>query len=213
MPDFLLEIGTEELPASFVDSAIAQWQTTIPQSLTDQQLAAAKVQLYGTPRRLAVLLTALPACQPDRQEEVKGPPAQAAFKDGQPTKAAAGFARKQGIKLEQIEIRSTDKGDFVFATKQIVGQPAATILTPLALTWLTGLEGKRFMRWSDGELRFPRPIRWLVALLDDQVLPLELVNGSVTLRSDRQSRGHRVLHPDPRTDSPSYGLRCEPASR
>ncbi len=197
MPDFLLEIGTEELPASFADSAIAQWQAAIPASLAERDLPADRLQIFATPRRLAVLATGLPARQPDRQEEVKGPPAQAAFQDGQPTKAAEGFARKQGVAVEQLEVRPTEKGDFVFATKKTVGQATAEILPPLALAWLNGLEGKRFMRWGNGDFRFPRPIRWLVALLDDAVLPLELVNGATVLQSDRQSRGHRVLHPEP----------------
>jgi len=197
MPDFLWEIGTEELPADFLDSALAQWQRTIPASLEGANLAPRRLDLYATPRRLAVLATGLPERQPDRREEVKGPPAQAAFRNGQPTQVAEGFARRQGVAVEDLEIRSTDKGDFVFAIQQVVGQPAAALLPGLALEWLTSLKGKRFMRWGDGDLRFPRPIRWLVALLDAEVLPVELVNGSMVLRSDRYSRGHRVLHPDP----------------
>jgi glycyl-tRNA synthetase beta chain len=197
MATFLLEVGTEELPASFVSDAIAQWQARIPKSLAELSLTTEAVEVYGTPRRLAVLLRGLPLQQPDQQEEVKGPPAQAAFKDGQPTKAAIGFAQKQGVELDALEVRPTEKGDFVFVRKVIVGRPTAEILPELIQQWITGLEGKRFMRWGDGDLRFPRPIRWLVVLLDDAVLPLEIVNGSEVQRSDRQSWGHRVLHPEP----------------
>ncbi|HEY9653781.1 MAG TPA: glycine--tRNA ligase subunit beta, partial [Coleofasciculaceae cyanobacterium] len=196
MPTFLLEVGTEELPADFVASAIAQWQSRLPKTLDEQFLTPESIEVYGTPRRLAVLITGLPAQQPNREEEVKGPPASAAFKDGKPTKAAEGFARKQGVELDTLEVRDTDKGEFVFVLKKIAGRPASEILTELIPQWITGLEGKRFMRWADGDLRFSRPIRWLVALLDDAVLPLELVNGSETIKSDRISRGHRVLHPE-----------------
>lgn len=196
MSDFLLEVGTEELPADFVSSAIAQWQTKIPQSLSEEFITPSAVEVYATPRRLAVLIKDLPQRQPDREEEIKGPPAKAAFKDGQPTKAAEGFARKQGIAVTDLQIRDTPKGEFVFVRKQIDGRAITEILQELCPQWITGLEGKRFMRWGDGELRFPRPIRWLVALLDGDILPLELINGSETIESDRISRGHRVLHPE-----------------
>ncbi|HAJ57955.1 MAG TPA: glycine--tRNA ligase subunit beta [Cyanobacteria bacterium UBA8543] len=197
MHQFLLEVGTEELPASFVASAIAQWQSRLPKTLEEQLLTPEAIEIYGTPRRLGVLITGLPEQQPDREEEVKGPPASAAFKDGKPTQAAAGFARKQGVELDALSVRDTDKGQFVFAVKKTAGRPASEILTELIPQWIFRLEGKRFMRWGDGDLRFSRPICWLVALLDDAVLPIELVNGSETIKSDRISQAHRVLHPQP----------------
>jgi glycyl-tRNA synthetase beta chain len=193
---FLLEVGTEELPADFVDSAIAQWKTRISQSLGEQFLTPQGIEVYGTPRRLAVLIQGLPTQQADREEEIKGPPAQAAFKDGKPTKAAEGFANKQGVSLKDLEIRDTDKGQFVFVQKKISGRATQEILSELISQWISGLEGRRFMRWGDGDLRFPRPIRWLVALLDQSILPLELVNGSTNIQSDRFSQGHRILHPN-----------------
>jgi glycyl-tRNA synthetase beta chain len=196
MPGFLLEVGTEELPASFLSDAIVQWRSRIPQSLAANSLTSASVEIYGTPRRLAVLIKGLPSQQPDREEEIKGPPAQAAFKDGKPTPAAAGFAKKQGVELDALEIRPTDKGDFVFVQKTTLGRPVAEILTELVPQWIFGLEGKRLMRWSDGEVRFSRPIRWLVALLDEAILPIELVNNSEIIKSGRISQGHRVLHPE-----------------
>lgn len=195
MPSFLLEVGTEELPASFVGSAIQQWQTLIPKSLSEQYLTSEAIHVYGTPRRLAVLIEGLPAQQADRIEEIKGPPAAAAFKDGQPTKAAEGFARKQGVSLEALEVRPTDKGDFVFVQQSIPGRATADILKELVPAWILGLEGKRFMRWGDGDIKFSRPIAWLVTLLDDAVLPVELVNGSERINSDRISQGHRILTP------------------
>ena len=197
MPAFLLEVGTEELPAGFLSDAIVQWKSRIPESLKTHNLPNAAVEVYGTPRRLAVLITGLPSQQADREEEIKGPPAQAAFKDGQPTKAAIGFATKQGVDISALEIRPTDKGDFVFVNKQIPGRPIADILTELVPQWVWNLEGKRLMRWGHGDGRFSRPIRWLVTLLDGEILPLQLENGAKVVKSNRISRTHRVLHPEP----------------
>ena len=195
MATFLLEVGTEELPASFVSSALEQWRSRIPASLTEHFLTSETVELYGTPRRLVALIKGLPDRQPDREEAIKGPAAQAAFKDGKPTKAAEGFARSRGVSVEQLEIRSTDKGDFVFIQQKIPGRTTAELLIELVPQWIFNLEGKRFMRWSDGELRFPRPLRWLVSLLDAAVLPITITNGSENISSERLSQGHRVLHP------------------
>ena len=199
MSTFLLEVGTEELPAKFVGDAIQQWQSLIPKSLSEQYLTNNSINVYGTPRRLAVLIQGLPAQQPDRVEEIKGPPAAAAFKDGQPTKAAEGFARKQGVALEALEVRPTDKGDFVFVKQSIPGRATADILKELVPQWIFKLEGKRLMRWGDGDVRFSRPIVWLVTLLDDVVLPVEIENGSEIIKSDRITQTHRVLHPEPVT--------------
>ena len=195
MAAFLLELGTEELPASFVCDSAQQWQRLVPATLGEQFLTNESIHVYATPRRLAVLVKGLPVQQLDREEEVKGPPASSAFKDGKPTKAAEGFAKKQGVEIEALEIRATDKGDFVFVLKKIPGRMTADILAELVPLWISKLEGKRFMRWADGDLKFPRPIRSIVALLDDTVLPITLVSGSDTVKSDRISQAHRVLHP------------------
>ena len=197
MANFLLELGTEELPASFVRSSAQQWQRLVPATLAEQSLTNDSINVYATPRRLAVLVKGLPVQQLDREEEVKGPPASSAFKDGKPTKAAEGFAKKQGVEIDALEVRATDKGDFVFVLKKIPGQMTADILAQLVPQWINKLEGKRFMRWADGDLKFPRPIRSMVALLDDTVLPITLVSGSDTVKSDRISQGHRVLHTPP----------------
>ena len=196
MATFLLEVGTEELPASFVSQALAQWKAKVPGELKEHFLEADNLSFYGTPRRLAMLIEGLPERQPDREEEAKGPPAKAAFKEGKPTKAATGFAASRGVGVEDLEIRDTGKGEFVFVQQKIAGQPTAEILQACVPDWILGLEGNRFMRWGDGELRFPRPIRWLVTLLDGELLPVTLENGSEVTQSDRTSRGHRVLHPD-----------------
>ena len=197
MANFLLELGTEELPASFVKDSAQQWQRLVPTTLSEQFLTNESIHVYATPRRLAVLIKGLPVQQLDREEEVKGPPASSAFKDGKPTKAAEGFAKKQGVEIDALEVRATDKGDFVFVLKKIPGRMSADILAELVPLWISKLEGKRFMRWADGDLKFPRPIRSIVALLDDTVLQITLVSGSDTIKSDRISQGHRVLHTPP----------------
>ncbi|MFM2431157.1 MAG: hypothetical protein RLZZ511_2370 [Cyanobacteriota bacterium] len=205
MASFLLEVGTEELPARFVDEALAQWRSRLPQWLAEQRLfdadqAATAVQLYGTPRRLAIVIQGLPTQQADIEEEIKGPPTKSAFKDGVPTPAATGFAQKQGVRVEDFEIRPTDKGDFIFVRKTLKGRPVAELLAELVPSLITGLEGKRLMRWGNGDVKFSRPVRWLVTLLDDQVLPVTFSNGAEAVyQSDRISAGHRVLHPAPVT--------------
>ncbi|MEM1242978.1 MAG: glycine--tRNA ligase subunit beta, partial [Cyanobacteria bacterium P01_H01_bin.26] len=199
MATFLLEVGTEDLPASFVGDALDQWKAKIPAALEEQLLSPESIEFYGTPRRLAVVLNGLPERQPDREEEARGPSVKAAFRSGKPTKAAAGFARSRGVSVDAFEIRETKKGEFVFVTQKITGRAATEILSELIPQWILGLEGKRFMRWGDGDLKFPRPVRWLVTLMDDRVLPITLTNGSEVCVSDRISEGHRVLHPEPLT--------------
>ena len=197
MPSFLLEVGTEDLPASFVADALKQWGRKIPKSFADLQLNPTSLQFYGTPRRLAVLVKGLPLQQADQTEEVKGPSVQAAFKDGEPTKAAQGFAQKQGVSVADFEVRSTEKGEFIFITKRLAGRPVSDLLTELIPSWVMGLEGKRLMRWGDGDVKFSRPLQWLVAMLDGSVLPITLSNGAeASYKSDRISAGHRVLHPE-----------------
>jgi glycyl-tRNA synthetase beta chain len=197
MSNFLLEVGTEDLPAGFVSDAIRQWETMIPASLAAEALTHDRVQVYATPRRLSVMITNLPDRQIDREEEIKGPPAAAAYKDGQPTPAALGFAKKQGVEASSLGLRMTDKGEFIFITKSIPGRDPREILTELIPHWIFKLEGKRMMRWANGELKFSRPIRWLIALWNEAILPIEITNNEDTVKSDRISRAHRVLHPEP----------------
>jgi glycyl-tRNA synthetase beta chain len=197
MATFLLEVGTEELPAQFVASALEQWRSRIPADLTTHVLTSEHIEFFGTPRRLAVLVHGLPDQQPQQTEDVKGPSAQAAFKDGQATPAALGFARKQGVDVADFELRPTDKGEFVFIRKVTEGRKTPDVLAELIPQWIFGLEGKRFMRWADGDLRFSRPVRWLVSLWDDQILPIQIENEPTIVKGDRHSQGHRVLHPNP----------------
>ncbi|MFN3361096.1 MAG: glycine--tRNA ligase subunit beta [Pseudanabaenaceae cyanobacterium] len=189
MATYLLEVGTEELPASFVAEALAQWQDRIPPSLQEQNLYYSHIAVYGTPRRLAVVVEGLPAQQPDQVQEIKGPAVASAYSQGEPTKALLGFLRSKGLQLSDLYTQTTDKGEFVFAKQKISGKATREILPPLAASWILKLEGKRLMRWGNRELKFPRPIRWLVSLWDEEVLPLQLED----ITADRITYGHRVL--------------------
>ena len=192
---FLLEIGTEELPADFARLALPQLEQLVSRDLTEARLGHGAIRCTSTPRRLALLVSDLEASTPDLEEDRKGPPAAQAFKDGVPTKAAEGFARRCGIPAEQLEVRETPKGPFVFARVLEQGRPAAELLAAWIPQWINALQGRRFMRWGSGESRFSRPVRWLVALLDDQVVPVRLEGSDPEVNSGNSSRGHR-LHGD-----------------
>ena len=192
MATFLLEIGTEELPADFVRSALPQLEALVRRDLADLHLSHGTVRSLGTPRRLAIQVEQLSEQQEDRVEERKGPPAGQAFVDGRPTAAAEGFARRCGIDPAQLEVRQTTKGPFVFALCRQVGRPTSELLEEKAPCWIQELQGRRFMRWGEGAIRFSRPVRWLVALLDDQQLDLHLEGSDPPLRSGQLSRGHRL---------------------
>jgi glycyl-tRNA synthetase beta chain len=196
MAFFLLEIGTEELPADFARLALPQLEDQVRKDLLHSGLSVDRLQVTSTPRRLAVLVEGLPARQADLEEEHKGPPAQQAFRDGVPTPAAEGFARRCGLPVEQLEVRETPKGPFVFGCTRQPGRATAEVLAELIPGWIWGLQGRRFMRWGEGESRFSRPVRWLVALLDEDIIPVDLPGCDPPIRSGRMSRGHR-RNPEP----------------
>ena len=196
MATFLLEIGTEELPADFARLAPPQLKERVAADLRESRLGFTSLHATSTPRRLALSVEGLTNRQSDLAEERKGPPAAQAFCDGEPTKAAIGFARRCGVEIEQLQIRDTPKGPFVFARTLEVGQAAEVVLPSLIPAWIWSVQGRRFMRWGEGEGRFSRPLRWLVVLLDSKVIPVELASCDPPLRSDRFSRGHR-LEPAP----------------
>ncbi len=171
---FLLEIGVEELPAADVDSALEQLRQRVPSFLKDLSLEHGAVRVEATPRRLAVLVEALQSNQQDREELVKGPPAERAFDaSGQPTPAAQGFARKNGIDPAQLDVRELDGGKYVFAVVQHTGRPAAEVLLENLPRWVESIRFEKSMRWNDSGVSFSRPIRWLVALLGGTVIPFE----------------------------------------
>jgi glycyl-tRNA synthetase beta chain len=193
---FLLEIGTEELPADFARQAPEQLAGLIAADLGTLRLTPSLVRPFGTPRRLAVLAEGLPARQPALEEEHKGPPAAAAYAEGVPTRAAEGFARRCGVAVADLEVRQTARGPFVFARSRQEGRSTPELLAEAVPGWISALQGRRFMRWGDGEQRFSRPVRWLVALLDGEVIPLTLPGCDPVIESARLSRGHR-LHDGP----------------
>ena len=192
---FLLEIGTEELPADFACQSLDQLKVVVEKDLNDQRLHHGDVHVTGTPRRLVVRVDALVDRQPDLTEERKGPPASQAFKDGVPTQAAIGFAKRCGVPPESLEIRDSPKGPCVFATVHTAGQASTDLLQTMIPAWINALQGRRFMRWGIGNQRFSRPIRWLVALLGSSLVPVEMNDADPPLCSGRTSRGHR-LHSD-----------------
>jgi len=191
---FLLEIGTEELPADFARLALPQLEQLVRSDLGEARLACEGIRCTSTPRRLAVILDGLAAAAADARDERKGPPAAQAFREGRPSEAALGFAKRCGVEPSALAVRDTPKGPFVFATVLERGRPAEALLQELVPRWIAALQGRRFMRWGSGELRFSRPVRWLVALLDASVVPLTLQGCEPQVRAGRSSRGHRLVH-------------------
>ena len=192
---FLLEIGTEELPADFVRQALDQLQQRVSRDLREARLRHGAVSVCGTPRRLVVSVADLEDRQPDLEEDRKGPPVAQAFKDGIPGPAAIGFAKRCGVDPSALEQRDTPKGPCVFATVLTPGQACVELLQGLIPQWIDALQGRRFMRWGTGAQRFSRPIRWLLALKGSEVIPVVLGGADPEVRSDRFSRAHR-LHGD-----------------
>lgn len=193
MSTFLLEIGTEELPADFARLALPQLEQLVARDLAEARLAHGTVQCTSTPRRLVVQVQDLAAAAPDLEEDRKGPPAAQAFKDGMPAPAAVGFAKRCGIAPEELEIRDTPKGPFVFARVLEKGRPASALLSEWIPQWIAALQGRRFMRWGAGESRFSRPVRWLVAMLDADVVPVTLEGSDPEVQAAAVSRGHRLM--------------------
>lgn len=188
--DLLYEIGVEEIPASFVLPALEQLEAGLRDGLAKLRLDCGDIRTYGTPRRLAVTVQGVSERQPDIERETKGPPSDKAFDaGGQPTRAAEGFAAKCGVTVEALELRDTDKGSWVFAKSLERGDPAEAVLPGLLEAVTVGLSFPKTMRWADLDLRFARPIRWLVALLGDRVLDLEIAG----VKAGSATRGHRVL--------------------
>ncbi len=196
---FVFEIGVEEIPATVVLPALEQLRDGLQTALERARLGFNAVRAVGTPRRLVVVVDGLAERQEDAVVEHKGPPAAQAFdENGNPTKAALGFAKARGVAVEDLEVRETDRGKFVFARVVQPGRPAAEVLCEILPPLVSGLSFPKTMRWGDGDFRFCRPIRWLLALLGDQVVPVELAD----LRADRFTHGHRCRG-NPRLSVPS----------
>jgi glycyl-tRNA synthetase len=187
---FLLEIGTEELPADDLDSALAQLRVAMPEMLDQVHLAYDSLRVVGTPRRQAVLLYGLAPSQPDRTAEIQGPPAKVAFDaQGEPTRAAEGFARKQGVPVSALRIVTEGDRSYVVATKTEAGRPAIQVLAEELPDLIDGLRFPKTMRWNQTNVSFSRPLRWLVSLVGEGVLPFAYAG----VDSGRTTRGLRPL--------------------
>ncbi|MCJ7738364.1 MAG: glycine--tRNA ligase subunit beta, partial [Anaerolineae bacterium] len=184
----LLEIGTEELPATDVSSAVSQLERIIPDSLNQVRLSFSDMHVFGTPRRLVVVVDDLAPRQKSIEQTVRGPSAQVAFDaTGNPTRAAQGFARKHGIQVEELQIQQVNGAEYVVVIKREEGQSAVDILPGLLKTAIAGLRFPKSMRWNQTGIAFSRPLRWLVALLGDSVVPFDYAGVS----SGRVTRGSR----------------------
>ena len=193
MPDFLLEIGCEEIPARMIEGASQELQDRLNGLLKRERLEpAGAITHLDTPRRLAVLAPGIPTAQPDVTEQVTGPSSQVAFKDGQPTPAAHAFARKVGVDVGNLERLTTPKGEYLAATVTRKGRAAAEILAETLPKEIAALYWPKNMYWRKRGEVFVRPVRWLVAMLDEQVVPLELFG----IAAGKISRGHRIIGGD-----------------
>ena len=181
---FLLEIGVEELPAGDVDAAHEQLTKRVPALLDELRLDHGGIRVFATPRRLAVSIDSLAPNQPDRQDLVKGPPADKAFdKDGVALPAAMGFAKKNNVNTKDLEIREEGGGKYVFAVVKQKGRPAPEVLAEALPKLIESLKFDKSMRWNESDAAFSRPIRWYVALLGDRMISFEyagVVSGSVS---------------------------------
>lgn len=194
MNTFLFEIGTEELPAGEVPRAMDALEAHFRKAIEAAGLPTGDIRVLTTPRRLAVTVSEVAAKAPDTEETVTGPPASVAWTaDGELSKAALGFAKKQGLDPAQLQRVTTARGEYAQAQVLREGRSATDVLAEAASTSIDAIPWKRKMRWGWGDMAFVRPIHWLVALLGEQVLPVHY--GS--LQSGRTTRGHRFMAPEP----------------
>ena len=187
MEKLLFEIGTEEIPAKFMPGILAQLQELAEKKMAELRIPFEAVKVYGTPRRMTFIASGVAETQADSTVEAKGPSAKIAFVNGEPSKAALGFARGQGVDVKELVVRD----NYVYAVKHLAGAAVKDLLPDLLLDILTSLNFPKNMRWADHEFRFVRPIRWLVALFGTEVIPVEITG----VKSGKFSRGHRFLRP------------------
>lgn len=191
--ELLFEIGTEEIPAGFLSKAVVDMEEIISKSLAEKRIAASGIRCLATPRRLLLTIANLAPKQEDQTIEKLGPAKRAAFdENGQPTKAAQGFARGQGLEVSQLETIVTEKGEYLGARKTITGQPTAELLPDILKSFMLAIPFRKSMRWAAYDLRFARPIHWLLALYGGKVVPLKIED----IESGNTSCGHRFMSPD-----------------
>src|SRR3954470_9572737 len=193
MPDFLLEIGCEEIPARMIAAASQELRERVGALLNRERLAGGEITTLDTPRRLAVMVPGIAGSQDDVVEQVTGPSVNIAYKDGQPTPAAQAFAKKAGVDVSHLERVSTPKGEYIAAKVTKKGRTAAEILAEGLPKEISAIYWPKNMYWRKPSERFVRPVRWLVAMLDGDTIPMEFDG----IRAGQISRGHRIL-----TDGP-----------
>jgi glycyl-tRNA synthetase beta chain len=192
--DLVFEIGTEELPSGHIYTAIEQLQVLAPKAFDDARLGYDELRVMASPRRLVVLVSELSEMQADAVHTHKGPASKAAFDgDGKPTPAAIGFARGKGVPVESLAVVDDGNGSYVYATVEVSGRPTLEVLPGLLERLASSIEWPKSQRWGTGDVRFSRPVRWLLALFGTEVVPVEFAG----LTATGNTRGHRFLAPGP----------------
>jgi glycyl-tRNA synthetase beta chain len=190
--DYLLEIGCEEIPAGFVGPALWYGGQQFAEVLKKARLSFDRVDIYGTPRRLAYVVRKLSDRQETSEETVLGPPKSVAYdKEGKPTKAALGFAKAQGTDVSSLRVFPTDRGEYLGIARTLRPRPVSEVLPELVSAWIPTIPFKKSMRWADLDVRFARPVHWIVSLHGEEVIPVSF--GNVT--AGRTTFGHRFLSP------------------
>ncbi len=188
--ELLLEIGVEELPYQFIVPTLTSLKESAECLFNSQRLTFQTVRTMGTPRRLTVVIDGLATKQTSITKEAMGPSKAVAFdQTGQPTKAALGFAAGQGVAVQDLQVRQTPKGEYLFAVKREEGRATASMLLDALPQLVSGLAFPKAMKWNDAGVRFARPIRWVTACYGGSVLPIEVAG----IKASNQTRGHRVL--------------------
>ncbi len=198
MEKLLFEIGTEEIPAKFMPGILKQLKELAATKMQELRIPFEDITVYGTPRRMAFIADGVAETQADVVVEAKGPSVKIAYVSGAPSKAAQGFARGQGVDVKDLVVRD----NYVYAVKHLAGQPVVELLPGLLMDILTSLSFPKTMRWADYEFRFVRPIRWMVALFGDQIIPVEICG----VKSGKFSMGHRFMQQSLKAAAESQGL-------
>lgn len=198
MEKLLFEIGTEEIPAKFMPGILKQLKELAAAKMQELRIPFEDITVYGTPRRMAFIADGVAETQADVVVEAKGPSVKIAYVSGAPSKAAQGFARGQGVDVKDLVVRD----NYVYAVKHLAGQPVIELLPGLLMDILTSLSFPKTMRWADYEFRFVRPIRWMVALFGDQIIPVEICG----VKSGKFSMGHRFMQQSLKAAAESQGL-------
>jgi glycyl-tRNA synthetase beta chain len=191
---YLLEIGTEELPAKFSYSVLEQFKSLLEFELDKKLIKCDNIVVTSTPRRIVLLLEGLVDYAEDKIIVRKGPKANSAYLNGSPTNAALGFANSLGIDVGELEIKSTEKGDFIFGKKIEKGQSTRISLSSIIPKVVKSLQGPRFMKWGAGNLKFSRPIRWIVSLYNDEILDFAFDECDPKIQISNKSKSHRLLN-------------------